>query len=128
MRTSRCLWFSVIVLAAVVPLMLGARRVPEEKEAALPPVACEVLLATASIAVSDEVAALKQLVTVPDGARWARIKNVNAAIIYLSTTSTTAANAGWPLGPGEQISFSLATDVYVQTAAGTLSAPVLIGR
>jgi hypothetical protein len=128
MRISRCLWVSVIVVAAVVPLMLGARRVPQEEEAASRPVGRGVLLATASIAVSDEVTALKQLVTIPDGARWARIKNVSPVILYLTTTSTTSANQGWPVGPGEQIAFSLESDVYVRTAAGTLSAPVLIGR
>jgi hypothetical protein len=128
MPISRSIWVPLILLAAIVPLLPGARLVSPEEEALSSPVGAGMLLATATIPVTDEPKALKQSLTLPETARWARVKNVSAAIVYVSASSTSTANESWPLGPGEDISFSLATDVYLMTAAGAISVPVLIGR
>jgi hypothetical protein len=128
MHIPRSLSVPLILLAAIVPQMLGARLVPHQEEATSSPIAADVLLATARIQVTDEPRALKQALTIPTDARWARVKNVSAAIVYVSASSTVTANDGWPLGPGEDLSFSLATDVYLMTAAGAISVPVLLGR
>jgi len=128
MCITRSVWIPLIVLAAIVPLVVAARLVPPREEALSSPAGADVFLATVAVRVTDEPGAFKQLVTVPDGARWARIKNVNAAVVYLAAGSAGTASTSWPIGSGEEISFSLATDVYLMTAAGTLSVPALIGR
>ncbi len=116
------IWFFLGVLAVLLPLLLGARVLPQEDGVA------KVILENAVLQVDDKPRTLADLYTVPPEARWVLLKNNSSVFLFIGADSKVSPANGWPLGPGEEFSFSTKRPVFLVTALGTARAPVLLGR
>ena len=80
------------------------------------------------VQVDDKPRTVADLHTVPPEARWALVKNNSGVTLFLGADSKVSPMNGWPLGPGEEFSFSLKSPVFLVTSVGTIRAPLLLGR
>ena len=127
MRTRGSSCFFLGVLATLLPLLLGARILPQEAGTA-ESFTARVILDNAVLQVDDKPRGLADLVTVPPEARWVLLKNNSSVFLFLGAGDKVSSTDGWPLGPGEEFSFSTKRPVYLVTSMGTARVRVLLGR
>jgi len=127
MRIPAATWIVLLSIAALFSLGLAFRD-----QAADPPVkgmpGAGVWLETLGVQATDEAASLRRLARVPENARWATVKNGSGVTLYLGTRGNVSAEDGWPVGPGEEVSFLLEAPVYLKSPSGEIPVRVLFGR
>ena len=117
-----------LALAALVSLGWMCQDAPAEGRPARGMPGAGMWLETAGFLVTDEAAPLHKLARVPDKAAWAVVRNTAGITLYLGTRADITLEDGWPITPGEEVSFSLAAPVYLKSPSGDISVRVLFGR
>ncbi|MCP5117487.1 MAG: hypothetical protein GY953_42230, partial [bacterium] len=105
---------SIITLALLILLITLVAAVPAPHENPAAPV----LLWTEVIQVKGEARALDACCSLPEGATWATVKNNSAGVLYIGATAEVSAANGWPVGPGDERTFSLDAKVFLFTTLG----------
>lgn len=110
----------LLVLAAALPFAVAAGSAPAPD--------APVILATGVVEVKDQAMSIQALFTAPEDATWATIRNDCPHLLLLGTHGRMTAGNSWTLSPGEEITFSLTSAVYLSATTGSVRMRVLVGR
>jgi len=127
MHTRGFIMFFLGALAVLLPLLFGARVSPG-RSGATGAVDARVILKIDVVKVENEVRSVGDLLTIPEAARWVVIKNNSGGVLFVGTDNGVTRTTGWPLGSGEEFTFSPEKPVFLLPATGAIAVPVMIGR